>query len=183
MADVLLGCRAASGAASMISWKSPLLMEYPDQPATTHHRGECQLGHPDPDSKSPESGWHMEPPVVTPFSGLRISQECGLVLSTSPHSWEIISKEKGVTTGGYMCQALSGLLETGSGCYPPCPDHWLAAGARVVEACQLYSMSNGDFPSEAAPEAAAPRRTSAMGPHLSTNQRHGWHHQWHLNFL
>ena len=40
--------------------------------------------------------------------------ECGLVLS-SVTPWEIISKEKGVTTGGYMCKHCQGFWKQGWG--------------------------------------------------------------------
>ena len=53
--------------------------------------------------------------------------ECGLVLS-SVTPWEIISKEKGVTTGGYMCKHCQGFWKQGPGCYPTCPDHWTQPG-------------------------------------------------------
>ena len=40
--------------------------------------------------------------------------ECGLVLS-SVKFWEIISKEKGVTTGGYMCRHCQSFWKQGRG--------------------------------------------------------------------
>ena len=40
--------------------------------------------------------------------------ECGLVLSSVTH-WEIISKEKRVTTGGYMCNHCQGFWKQGRG--------------------------------------------------------------------
>ena len=40
--------------------------------------------------------------------------ECGLVLS-SVTPWEIISKEKGVTTSGYMCKHCQGFWKQGRG--------------------------------------------------------------------
>ena len=54
----------------------------------THHCGECHLF------------W--------------AKTECGLVLS-SVTPWEIISKEKGVTTGGYMCKHCQGFWKQGKG--------------------------------------------------------------------
>ena len=92
---------AAVGAG--FSEKPPLLMEYPDQPRPPI-TVENVMGK---DSKKKVGG-----------KGKRIfwaKTECGLVLS-SVTPWEIISKEKGVTTGGYM----------GPWGNPSGPDRWTA---------------------------------------------------------
>ena len=102
MADVLLGA-AASGAAA--EGKSPLLMEYPDQPRPpiTVENVNSVMGK---DSKKKVGG--KERHIFW------AKTECGLVLS-SVTPWEIISKEKGVTTGGYMCKHCQGFWKQGRG--------------------------------------------------------------------
>ena len=83
---------AAAGADS--STRTPLLMEYPDQPRPpiTVENVNSVMGK---DSKKKVGG--KEKHIFW------AKTECGLVLS-SVTPWEIISKEKGVTTGGYMCK-------------------------------------------------------------------------------
>ena len=69
----------------------PLLMEYPDQPRPpiTVENVNSVMGTKTKKAQNKHLFW--------------AKTECGLVLS-SVTPWEIISKEKGVTTGGYMCK-------------------------------------------------------------------------------
>ena len=94
---------AAAGAGS--STRTPLLMEYPDQPRPpiTVENVNSVMGK---DSKKKVGG--KEKHIFW------AKTECGLVLS-SVTPWEIISKEKGVTTGGYMCKHCQGFWKQGRG--------------------------------------------------------------------
>ena len=94
---------AAVGAGS--STKTPLLMEYPDQPRPpiTVENVNSVMGK---DSKKKVGG--KEKHIFW------AKTESGLVLS-SVTPWEIISKEKGVTTGGYMCKHCQGFWKQGRG--------------------------------------------------------------------
>ena len=82
---------AASGADP--ASQAPLLMEYPDQPRP-HHSGECEFrdGQKDQEGFKKAQDKHAKTELV--------------LSSVTP--WEIISKEKGVTTGGYMCKHCQG---------------------------------------------------------------------------
>ena len=94
---------AAVGADS--STRTPLLMEYPDQPRPdiTVENVNSVMGK---DSKKKVGGKDKHI--------FWAKTECGLVLS-SVTPWEIISKEKGVTTGGYMCKHCQGFWKQGRG--------------------------------------------------------------------
>ena len=94
---------AAAGADSLT--RTPLLMEYPDQPRPpiTVENVNSVMGK---DSKKKVGG--KEEHIFW------AKTECGLVLS-SVTPWEIISKEKGVTTGGYMCKHCQGFWKQGRG--------------------------------------------------------------------
>ena len=87
------------------STRTPLLMEYPDQPRPpiTVENVNSVMGK---DSKKKVGG--KEKHIFW------AKTECGLVLS-SVTPWEIISKEKGVTTGGYMCKHCQGFWKQGRG--------------------------------------------------------------------
>ena len=80
-------------------------MEYPDQPRPpiTVENVNSVMGK---DSKKKVGG--KEKHIFW------AKTECGLVLS-SVTPWEIISKEKGVTTGGYMCKHCQGFWKQGRG--------------------------------------------------------------------
>eukprot|EP00434_Breviolum_minutum_P001097 symbB.v1.2.000961.t1/scaffold39.1/size394969/5 len=94
---------AAIGADS--STRTPLLMEYPDQPRPpiTVENVNSVMGK---DSKKKVGG--KEKHIFW------AKTECGLVLS-SVTPWQIISKEKGVTTDGYMCKHCQGFWKQGRG--------------------------------------------------------------------
>ena len=82
-----------------------MLIEYPDQPRPpiTVENVNSVMGK---DSKKKVGG--KEKHIFW------AKTECGLVLS-SVTPWEIISKEKGVTTGGYMCKHCQGFWKQGRG--------------------------------------------------------------------
>ena len=94
---------AASGAD--MAPEEPLMMEYPDQPRPpiTLENVNSVMGKKtkkDLGAKDKHLFW--------------AKTECGLVLS-SVTPCEIISKEKGVTTGGYMCKHCQGFWNQGKG--------------------------------------------------------------------
>ena len=107
---------AAYGADS--STRTPLLMEYPDQPRPpiTVENVNSVMGK---DSKKKVGG--KEKHIFW------AKTECGLVLS-SVTPWEIISKEKRSDHWGLYVQALPGLLETGPWGHSTCPNHWTQQG-------------------------------------------------------
>ena len=83
--------------------QGPLMMEYPDQPRppiTVENVKSVMGKKTKKDLKA--QGRHL----------FWAKTECGLVLS-SVTPWEIISKEKGVTTGGYMCKHCQGFWKQG----------------------------------------------------------------------
>ena len=94
---------AASGADQ--GSQPPLLMEYPDQPRPpiTVENVKSVLG------TKAKKGLQAQNKHL-----FWAKTECGLVLS-SVTPWEIISKEKGVTTGGYMCKHCQGFWKQGKG--------------------------------------------------------------------
>ena len=98
--DLPVGAPALGAAAvgADPSTRTPLLMEYPDQPRPpiTVENVNSVMGK---DSKKKVGG--KEKHIFW------AKTECGLVLS-SVTPWEIISKEKGATTGGYMCKHCQG---------------------------------------------------------------------------
>ena len=94
---------AASGADP--ANQPPLMMEYPDQPRppiTVENVNSVMGKKSKKDLKAQNK--HL----------FWARTECGLVLS-SVTPWEIISKEKGVTTGGYMCKHCQGFWKQGRG--------------------------------------------------------------------
>ena len=85
--------------------QAPLMMEYPDQPRppiTVENVNSVMGKKTKKDLKAQNK--HL----------FWARTECGLVLS-SVTPWEIISKEKGVTTGGYMCKHCQGFWKQGRG--------------------------------------------------------------------
>ena len=85
--------------------QTPLLMEYPDQPRppVTVENVNSVMG------TKTKKGFQAQNKHL-----FWAKTECGLVLS-SVTPWEIISKEKGVTTGGYMCKHCQGFWKQGRG--------------------------------------------------------------------
>ena len=116
--DLLVGAPALGAAAvgADSPEKPPLLMEYPDQPSPliTIENVNSVMGK---DSKKKVGG--KEKHIFW------AKTECGLVLS-SVTPWEIISKEKGVTTGGYMCKP--SIAKASGECNSPGPNHWTEQG-------------------------------------------------------
>ena len=94
---------AASGADQ--GSQPPLLMEYPDQPRPpiTVENVKSVLG------TKAKKGLQAQNKHL-----FWAKTECGLVLS-SVTPWEITNKEKGVTTGGYMCKHCQGFWKQGKG--------------------------------------------------------------------
>ena len=85
--------------------QTPLLTEYPDQPRPpiTVENVNSVMG------TKTKKGLQAQNKHL-----FWAKTECGLVLS-SVTPWEIISKEKGVTTGGYMCKHCQGFWKEGRG--------------------------------------------------------------------